>query len=63
MTALAKLYEKPSASNKLFLIKHLFNMIMSKGGSVADYLYEFNMVINKLSYVGVNFDDEFRALL
>jgi hypothetical protein len=36
MDALAKLYEKPSASNKVFLMKRLFNMKMSKGGSVAD---------------------------
>ena len=26
MNALAKLYEKPSTSNKVFLMKHLFNM-------------------------------------
>ena len=26
MSALAKLYEKPSSSNKVFLMKHLFNM-------------------------------------
>lgn len=26
MKALAKLYEKPLASNKVFLMKHLFNM-------------------------------------
>ena len=36
---------------------------MSKGGSVADHLNEFNMVTNQLSSVGVNFDDEVRALL
>ena len=30
--ALAKLYEKPSASNKVFLMKRLFNMKMSEGG-------------------------------
>ena len=35
-----KLYEKPSASNKVFLMKHLFNMKMLKGGSVADHLNE-----------------------
>ena len=29
MDALAKLYEKPSASNKVFLMKILFNMKMS----------------------------------
>jgi hypothetical protein len=32
MDALAKLYEKPSASNKVFLMKRLFNMKMSKVG-------------------------------
>jgi hypothetical protein len=38
-------------------------MKMSEGGSVVDHLNEFNMVTNQLSYVGVNFDDEVRALL
>ena len=33
MQTLAKLYEKPSASNKVFLMKHLFNMKMLEGGS------------------------------
>ena len=46
MDALAKLYEKPSASNKVFLMKRLFNMKMSEGGSVEDHLNEFNMVTN-----------------
>jgi hypothetical protein len=38
-------------------------MKMSKGGYVSDHLNEFNTVTNKLSYVGVDFDDEVRALL
>jgi hypothetical protein len=38
MDALAKLYEKPSMSNKVFLMKRLFNMNMSEGGFVADHL-------------------------
>jgi hypothetical protein len=63
MKALDRLYEKPSASNKVFLMKRLFNMKMSKGGSVVDHLNEFNMVTNQLSSVKVNFDDEVRALL
>ena len=58
-----KLYEKTSASNKVFLMKHLFNMKMSEGGFVADHLNDFNTVTNQLSSVGVNFDDEVRALL
>jgi hypothetical protein len=63
MDALAKLYEKPSVSNKVFLMKRLFNMKMSEGGSVADHLNDFNTVTNQLSSVKVDFDDEVRALL
>jgi hypothetical protein len=63
MDALAKLYEKPSMSNKVFPMKRLFNMNMSEGGSIADHLNEFNTVTNQLSYVKVDFDDEVRALL
>jgi hypothetical protein len=63
MDALAKLYEKPSSSNKVFLMKRLFNMKMSEGGSVADHLNDFNTVTNQLSSVKVDFDDDVRALL
>ena len=38
MSALDKLYEKPSASNKVILMKSLFNMKISQGGLVADHL-------------------------
>ena len=44
MLALAKLDEKPSASNKVFLMKRLFNMKISEGGSIADHLKDFNTV-------------------
>ena len=44
MSALTNLYEKPYASNKVFLMKHLFNMNMLEGGYVADNLNEFNTV-------------------
>ena len=57
MSALGKIYEKPSASNKLFLMKHLFNMKMSKGGFVVDNLNEFNMITSQLSSIKVKFDD------
>ena len=63
MDALAKLYENPSASNKVFIMKRLFNMNMSEGGSIADHLNEFNTVTNQLSSIKVDFDDEVRALL
>jgi hypothetical protein len=62
MDTLAKLYEKPLASNKVFIMKQIFNMKMSEGGSIVDHLNEFNTVTNQLSYVKVDFDDEVRAL-
>jgi hypothetical protein len=46
MKELNKLYEKPSTSNKVFLMKQLFNMKMSKSGYVSDHLNEFNMITN-----------------
>jgi hypothetical protein len=63
MDALAKLYEKTSTSNKVFLMEIFFNINMSEGGSVADHSNEFNIVTNQLSYVKVDIDDEVRALL
>ena len=44
-------------------MKRLFNMKMSKGGSVADHLNEFNTLTSRLSSVKVSFDDEVRPLL
>ena len=63
METLDKLYKKPSTSNKVFLMKHLFNMKMEEGGFVANHLNEFNIVSSQLSFVGINFGEEIRALL
>ena len=63
MEILAKLYKKPSISNKVFLMKHLFNMKMEEGGSIIDHLNKFNSVTNQLSFVNVNFDEEIKTLL
>jgi hypothetical protein len=63
MDALAKMYEKPSMSNKVLLMKRLFNMKMSEGGSVADHLNEFNTITNQLSSIKVDFDDEVKYFL
>jgi len=63
MKKLDSLYEKTSTSNKVFLMRHLFNMNMLEGGSVTDHLNEFNRVTSQLSSVNVNFDDEIGALL
>ena len=53
----------PRPQNKVFLMKYLFNINMLEGGSIVDHLNEFNTVIIQVSSIGVNFDDEVRALL
>jgi len=44
-------------------MKRIFNMKMSEGGFVSDHLNEFNKVTIQLISLGVNFDNEIRALL
>ena len=63
MQTLAKLYEKPSSSERVFLMKHIFNIKMAEGRSIANHLNEFNTITSQLSFVNVNFDEEIRALL
>ena len=63
MKILATLYGKPSTSNKVFLIKCLFNMIMAEGGSVADHLNEFHIITSQLYSMGINSNEEIRDLL
>jgi acyl-activating enzyme 14 len=45
MDALAALYEKSSASNKVYLMKKLFNLKMQQGARVAEFLNEFQSVV------------------
>ena len=63
METLAKLYKKPSTLNKVFLMKHLFNMKMGEVGSIENHLNEFNTVTNQFSSIKISFNKEFRALL
>ncbi|GFZ15922.1 cupredoxin superfamily protein [Actinidia rufa] len=49
MAALSKMYEKPSASNKVYLMKRLFNMKMANDGRVAEHLNNFNTVTSQLN--------------
>ena len=63
MKALSGMYEKPSANNKMHLMKKLFNLKMAENSSVAQHLNEFNIITNQLSSVKIDFDDEIRALI
>ena len=63
MKALSSMYEKPSANNKVHLMKKLFNLKMAENASVAQHLNEFNTITNQLSSVEIDFNDEIRALI
>ena len=63
LKALSNMYEKPSAMNKMYLMRRLFNLQTSEGGPIADHINEFNMIISRLSSVEINFKDEIKALI
>ena len=63
LKALSNMYEKPSAANKVFLIRQLVNTKMKEGASVTDHINEFNSIISRLGSVDIKFDDEVQALL
>ena len=46
LKALSNMYEKPSAMNKIYLMRRLFNLQMSENGSVSDHINEFNMNVS-----------------
>jgi len=47
IVALSKMYEKPSASSKAFLMKKLFNLKMADTVSVVEHLNEFNKLTSR----------------
>ncbi|PKA62503.1 hypothetical protein AXF42_Ash009390 [Apostasia shenzhenica] len=57
MKALCNMYEKPSALNKVYLMRRLFNLKMTEESSVTDHINEFNIITTQLSSVDINFDD------
>lgn len=54
----SNMYEKPYANNKVHLMKKWFILKMGEGAPVVEHLNEFNMIVNQLSLVEINFDDE-----
>ncbi|VFQ60179.1 unnamed protein product [Cuscuta campestris] len=63
MDALSNMYEKPSAANKIFLIRELVNTRMKEGTSVTEHINKLNSILARLLSVGIKFDDEVQALL
>ena len=63
MDILANMFEKPSAANKVHLMRRLFNLKMSESAGVANHLNEFNLITTQLASVDINFEDEVKALI
>ncbi|VFQ79110.1 unnamed protein product [Cuscuta campestris] len=63
MDALSNMYEKPSAANKVFLIRELVNTKMKEGTSVTEHINKLNSILARLLSVGIKFDDEVQSLL
>ena len=57
------MYEKPSANNKVYLMKKLFDLKKEESNLVVQHLNEFNTITNQLSMVEIEFNDEVRALI
>ena len=63
MKVLSDMYKKSSTNNKVFLIKILFHLKIGEGASMAAHLNEFNTIVNQLSFVEIDFNDEVHALI
>ncbi|KAL8140771.1 hypothetical protein V2J09_006792 [Rumex salicifolius] len=60
---LSSMYEKPSTSNKVHLMRSMFNLQMRESAAVANKLSKLNKTITKLYSVKIKFDDEVQALI
>ena len=63
MEALSNMYEKPSAANKVFLIRELVNTRMKEDSPVTEHINKLNSILARLTSVDIKFDDEVQALL
>lgn len=63
MDILTNMYEKPSTSNQIFLLKKLVNMKLSDRSSVVEHINNFTHVTNQLESAGINLEMKLQALL
>ena len=62
MKAPSNIHEKPSASNKVYLMHYLYNLKMNEGASIVDHINEFNLITGQLSFVEISFEDKVHVL-
>ena len=53
MEAFSNMYEKPSAANKVFLVRELVNIRMKEDNSVTEYINKMNSILARLTSVVV----------
>jgi len=53
---------KKTGNNKMFLIKKMLGLKLQEGTSCVDHLNTFHEIMNKLSAMGIKFDDEIQGL-
>ncbi|MCO5559977.1 hypothetical protein L7F22_013581 [Adiantum nelumboides] len=51
-------YENKSATNKVFLMKKLFDLCMKEEGTISTHINEFNIIFTQLTSQGLVFDEE-----
>ena len=57
-STLEKLYARKIGNNKMFLIKQLLALKYIDGTSMTDHLNNVQGIMNQLSAMGINFDEE-----
>lgn len=57
-----KYVEKLFASNKVYLMRMLFNLKMVEGVSMVDHINEFNVIMAQMSSVEITYEDEIKML-
>lgn len=55
-------YASKTGNNKLFLLKQLMTFKYKEGSPILDHINDFQGVLDQLSGMGVNFDDEIQGL-
>ncbi|KAJ0078355.1 hypothetical protein Patl1_36722 [Pistacia atlantica] len=63
MKILSDMCEKPFANNKVHLMKKKINLKMREGAFMTEHMNDFNTLINQLSFVKIDFDEEVHALI
>lgn len=59
---LANMYEKPTAANKVYLVRKLCNLKMNESTPMHTHLNAFNRITQQLAAVNFELDDEMKAV-